>query len=119
MLVQVRVLDAVVLVTMNVVVPPLPAHDQTHCEVDDQERDGGLSDLLRALGEVLAEEDDREAEDEQRRCVPETPSETEPRGRSSRAFLAARDECRHRGEMVRIGGMPEAEQDSDQGDEPE
>ena len=57
--------------------PAPPAEDQAHGEVGDHECDGGLGTLLDGLGEVLVQQQDREAEREQRRRMAEAPRRAE------------------------------------------
>ena len=96
--------------------PALPADEQPDRQADDQQADRGLGGLLHRRGQVGLEEHDRHAEQEQARGVPEAPRETEPGGRLRRALLGAGDQRRDGGEVVGVGRVPEAEQDSDEGD---
>ena len=67
-------------------------------------------------GQVRLEEHDRQAEREQRGRVPEAPREAEPRRERLRPVAAGGDQCRHGGEVVRVGRVPQAEQHGDAGD---
>src|SRR5437868_1185806 len=100
---------------MPVAVEPAlpPAQEQPQREHDDHDADERLRSTLRRVGQVAAEEDDRKPEDEQRRRVPEPPGEPEDRRPARRPDALACDDRRDRDEMVRVGGVAQAEQERD------
>jgi len=93
---------------------PAPAHQQPRGEDGDDHADGGLGGTLQRIGQVGAEDDDRQPEDEQGRRVSASPREAE-RSRPCRAVPAIRnDQGRHRREVVGVGRVPQPEQDGDE-----
>ncbi len=89
--------------------PPMPAYEQRQREPDDERSDRRLRSPLNGNGQIRAVEDDREAEGEERGAVADPPGEPEPRGGAP----VAGGQGRHRREMVRIGGVSEAEEQRD------
>jgi hypothetical protein len=89
-----------------------PAKQQPHREVDDHAADRRLGSLLDSLREESMEQENRQAEDEQGRRVAETPCKAELTRAPGGPILAARYERRHRGEVVRVRGVAQAEEDS-------
>ena len=85
-------------------------------EHDDHHADGGLGRLLHPLREERGEEHDRQAEREERERVAERPT---PARAWRTAWRPARSasQRRHRGEVVRVGRVAEAEQDRDERDQ--
>ena len=107
-----------VLVEAKLAAPP--AGEQPQREVDDQPRDRRLRATLDASRAAPARRaDDRQAEHEERQRVPEAPGHAEPRGASGRALAPAGEERRDGDDVVRVGRMPQAEEDRHDGDEPE
>ena len=90
-----------------------PAEEQSDRQVDDHDGDGRFSALLDMFREVAVEEQDGKTERKQRECVPKTPGEAERAGASRRALAAAGHERRHRREVIRVGGVSQAEQHGD------
>ena len=91
--------------------------EQPYGEEDDQRRHGGLRAALDEIGKVRLEEQDRDAEDDERQRVPETPPGAE-RGRPAAGVLAAGGHQRgHRGEVVGVGRVPQPEQGRDEEDD--
>ena len=91
-----------------------PADEQPHREEGDQRRDRRLRAPLYELGEVALREEDRHTEDHERDRVAEAPGGAEPGGGPRRALASGDDEGRHGGEMIRVGRVPEPEEDRDQ-----
>src|SRR6476619_3058649 len=87
-----------------------PPYEEPDGETGDQEPDRGLGAALDCLRQVCAIEDDRHTEREERQGVAGSPREAEP-GRVSGAPLGRGEESRDRSDVVRIGGVAEAEQD--------
>ena len=102
---------------MEVEVAVPPANQQANGEEDDERGDRGLRSLLDALGDVALGEQDRDAEDDERDRVTGSPPRAEPRRRPGRALAARRDERRHRGDVIRVGRVAEAEKRSDEEDD--
>ena len=96
-----------------------PADEQPDRKDDDQQADRRLGAALHGLRQVGPEEDDRQAEREQRNCVARPPGEAEARRHPGGAVAAARDQGRHRREVIRVGGVPEAENGRHGGDDEE
>ena len=94
-----------------------PADEQPDGEEDDQRGDRGLGSLLHPLGDVALGEEDRDAEEHERDPVTDPPPGAETRGGAYGPVAAGRDERRHRGEVVRVGGVPEPEQDTHEQDD--
>ena len=114
---HVRVLVAVVIVVVFVEETTVPAHEQQHCERDDQNTDCRLRRALHGLRQVRAVQHDWEPEDEQRRRVAKAPGEPQPRGTSGCALASRGNQRRDRREVVRVACMPKAEHDGHRGDD--
>ena len=95
---------------------PVP-DEQPDRQVDDQSGNRRLGAALDALGQVGLEEQDRHAEDDQGHGVPEPPPGAERRCLAPRLFLAGRDERRDRRDVVRVGGVAQAEQNCNEQDD--
>ena len=78
---------------------------------DERERDRELEREPDAWRHDQVEEDDRRADREQRERVAEPPHHTEP-GRAEHA-ARARGDGRDRDDVVRIGGVADAERETD------
>src|SRR5262245_19920585 len=98
---------------MDVEAAAPPAVEEHYREHDDHHPDRGLRIALERLRQVPLVEDDRYAEHEQARAVAEAPDEAEACRAAGGAFLSARDQRRHGGEMIRVRGMAEAEHERD------
>ena len=108
--VQVRVRAVGMRVPMGVEGSAAPADEQPDGEAGDQEPDRGLGAALDGLREVRAVEDDRDAEREERQCVPRAPRQAEP-GRVASPALRRGEQRRDSREMVGVGGVAQTEQD--------
>ena len=96
-----------------------PANEEPRAERHDHDPDRRLRPALHRRGQVRAVEDDRDAEGEQRRRVAGAPDQAEPAGAAGAAGILAGDEGRHRGEVVGIACVAQAEHAGDGEDEQE
>ena len=94
-----------------------PAREQDEREDDDQAADRRLRRVLHRLREVRAVQHHRDAEDKERRRVPEPPGQAEARGMPGRPASTGGDHGRHRRQVIGIAGVPQAEQDRDRDDD--
>jgi hypothetical protein len=86
-------------------VPVAVADEQAHGEEDDQRRDGRLRAALDDTREIRLEEQDRNAEEDERQRLSESPPHAEC-GRAPAGVVAAgRHQRRHGGDVVGIGGV--------------
>jgi hypothetical protein len=108
--VKVAVLDLAVAMRVNMKTATAPAQQQPDREEHDHQPDERLGAPLDRLGQVSAEDDDRQPEDGQRQCMARPPGHAEPSGPLAAAGRVGCDQGRYRGQMVRVGGVPEAEQ---------
>jgi hypothetical protein len=109
MLVGVNVEQQPVPVRVNVKVSPAPAVQQSGREDDDEPSDHHLRPALNRLGQETAEEQHRQAEQEQRSGMPHSPRQTQQSGSSDSALPLVQQQGRDRGQMVRIEGVTESE----------
>ena len=111
--VQVPVDDAVVLVLVDVEAAGSPAAQEPERERDDHDAGERLGRALEAGREVAAEKHDRDPERDEGRRVAEAPREAEPARSAPGPVRLAGDERRDRDEVIRVGGVAEAEQHRD------
>src|SRR6266568_5279221 len=114
-----RMIAALVFVVMEMEAAAPPADEQPHGQRDDHEADEHLRALESGGGKVRPIEDDRQAEGEERGRVPQAPREAETARELRRALLLRADERGHRGEMVGIGRVTQAEHDGGSDDDRE
>jgi hypothetical protein len=108
---------AVVVVRVDVERTLPPLDQQPHGEQHDDRADQGFRGLLDDVGEERSQDHNRDAEREHRRRMAKAPSCAEPRCGPRCALARARDERRHRHEMVRISRMTQTERERDADDD--
>jgi len=101
-------------VRVRVEIAAARADQEPSGEEHDQRCDGGLGTPLQRRRQVPLEEHDRDAEDDQRERVSETPPRTELRGSLRGALAGRRDERRDRRDVVRVGRVAQPEQERDE-----
>ncbi len=101
-------------VRMEIEVAVAPTDEKAKCEEDDERSDCRLGALLHPLGEVLLEEEDREAEQHERECMAEAPERAEPRRGPARAFAPRGNQGRDGRDVVGVGRVAQAEEDGDE-----
>ena len=111
--VGVHMVDGPVLMGMDVEMAPSPAMQQPKRERDYDDADGRLRRLLQGARQGPAEEHDGEAKQGECSGMAEPPCQAEPRGLTGPAPVLVQQQRRHRGQMVRIERMPEAEEQRD------
>src|ERR671919_1470024 len=116
--VKMGVPDTVVFVRVNVEEAAPPSDDEPHRQVSDCHCDRAFGELLHALRQIPVEHEDRDAEREERRRMTESPGRPQGCGRAGRPLSRAGDEGRDCGDVVRIGRMPQTEQDGHEDDDP-
>ena len=117
--VQVGVSLAAVGVCVDVEPAAAPPAEQAYGEGDDRDGDGRLGEVLHRRGQILAEDEDRKPEREEREPVTDAPRQAEPCGGGAGPPVRAGDERRHGGEVIGVGRMAKAEQDPDEQNEPD
>lgn len=105
---------ACVLVLVHVKETPSPLPDESERKCDDGEADRRFDRPLDGLGQDCPDEHERQAESDQRRRVTETPREAEQSARASAAPVSPGHEDRHGGEVIRVGGVAEPEEQGDE-----
>jgi len=108
-MVTVNVEQRSVSVRVNVEVSRVPAVEQSQREKDNERSDQHLRPALNRLGQQTAEEHYRYAEQEQRRGVSQAPGQTEHSGSSHSALPLVQQQGGHRGQMIGIEGVTQAE----------
>src|SRR6266508_1532992 len=93
-----------------------PAGEEPDREAGDQEADRGLRATPDGVRQIRTVEHDRHAQGEERERVARAPGEPELR-RVSRAPFGRRDQRRHGGQVVGVGGVPEPEEYGDRNDD--
>lgn len=101
-----------VLVHMEEAPPPLP--EETERECNDDQADRRFDPTPDGLWQGGADEQERQAEGDERRGVPEAPREPEQRARAGAPTVRPRHEDRDCGEVIRVGGVAEPEEQGDE-----
>jgi hypothetical protein len=119
MCVHMRMPPSPVLVWMDVKHPSSPSHEESDCQIHDQEGYGHLGGLLQAFREVSVEQKHWQAEGDQRQRVTQPPRETQASGMAGGTLFSARQQRGHGSQVIGIGGMAKPEQYSNHDDDPE
>jgi hypothetical protein len=94
---------------------PAPADQEPDGEEHDDGADRRLGGLPNPLRQVSAQQHERKADQEERGRVPEPPGEAHEGGLPDPLpFLPGRYEGAYGGKMVRVAGMPQAQEQADQ-----
>jgi hypothetical protein len=107
---RMRVLHTIVTVEVAVEVAPLPPNQQSKRKEDDHDADRYLCKPQESLGEVPPEEHHRHPERQERGRVTQTPRQAEYPSAPHSVALVGEKQSRYRSEVVRIGGVPKAQQ---------
>jgi hypothetical protein len=104
-------LAAVVGVDVDVVKTAAPPDEKPHCQQHDYAPDGDLGDLADDLGQVLVQEDERQADEYERCTVAQAPEEAHHACLPCPvSLLLGGDQGGDGGEMVRVARVPQTEQ---------
>jgi hypothetical protein len=112
----VSVQHPVVLVWMGMKVPLLPPDQESNGEEDNDRPNRHLRNLVDRIGQVAAEKDNRKSEKKKRGTMTQAPGGAEDPGASNSVSSVAEYQGRHRGNVIRVGGMAEAQQDGHEKD---
>jgi hypothetical protein len=104
-----------VLVDMEAAAPPLP--EETERQRDDDQSDRRFDATPGGLRQGSPDEQERQAEGDERRRVPDAPREAEQGARACVPSVRPGHERRDRGEVIGVGGMAEAEEQCDEENE--
>ena len=100
---------AVVAVGVGVEVPAPPAKEQPCGEEDYDDTDQSLRSLLHRPRQVTSQQHERKADENQGRAVPKPPGKAHGAGLSRHStILFGGDEGGNRGQVVGVGGVPQA-----------
>jgi hypothetical protein len=103
-----------VLMHMHMEVASLPAQQEPPRQNRDDDADEGFGTAPDGIRELQIKEYERYAEGTQSRGVTQSPEPAE-QGRAARTVaLPVEQEGRNRGEVIRIGGVTQPEQDGEQ-----
>ena len=105
-----RVVHTLVAVRMDVEVALRPAEQQPERKEDDHQTDGHLCAPDQPVRQVPPEQDHRQPEGQQCGGMAEPPRQAKCSGPTCAVPLVRQDEGRDRREVVRVGGVPEAQQ---------
>ena len=111
--VEVAMLHRAMAMNVGVEAARAPVQQEPDRQRHDHDADRQLGAPLHAVGQVGAEQHDRQAEGEQRGRVAQPPSEAQAPGAARAALLVGGDQRRDRGEVVGIGGVAQPEEDGD------
>lgn len=111
--VRVGVTNVAMSVRMRMEVPTAPAQQKADGEKRRDDAHEKLCRVSHDLWQLRPEHHDRHTEQKERRRVPETPEEAEHTGTSPAAAVIRQDERGYRGEVIRVGRMPRAQQEGD------
>jgi hypothetical protein len=107
---RMRVLHTGVAVEVAVEVAPLPPNQQSKSKQDDHDTDRYLCSPQESLWEVPPEKHHRYPERQERGRVTQTPRQAEHPSAPRSVALVGEQQSRYRSEVVRIGGVPKAQQ---------
>jgi hypothetical protein len=112
-------LAASVGVDVDVVKAAAPPDEKLQCQQHNDAPDGDFGNLADDLGQVLVQENERQADEYERGRVAQAPEEAH---RASLPYLVSillgGDEGGDGGEMIRVTRVPETEQQADEQDDP-
>src|SRR5918994_7511205 len=110
---------AVVAVSVGVEVPAPPANEQPCGEEDYDHTDQSLRSLLHRPRQVTSQQHKRKADENQGRAVPNPPGKTHRTGLSRPVTTFGGDECGNRCQVIRVGGVAQAQRQADHEYDPE
>ena len=110
---------AVVGVGVSVEVPAPPANEQPYGEKDYDDSDQSLRSLLHRPRQVASQQHERNADENQGCAVANPPGKTHRAGLSRPATPFAGEKGGNRCQVIRVGGVPQAQRHADQEYDPE
>jgi hypothetical protein len=86
-------------------IAPLPAHQQTSGQRDDDYANEHFGRSLEGLGQEAAEENNGEPEYHERSSVPQSPAEPQQSSTSVTALILVQEQSGNSREVIRVSGM--------------
>lgn len=105
------------LVLVDVEATCSPLREEPEREDHDDESNRRFDDPPDGLGQGGSDEQEGQAEGDERDCMPESPREPQQRAGASAPPVRARDQAGDGGEVIRVGGVAEPEEQGDEEDE--